>query len=52
MVEPVNEKHCRALTAGIELEDGTASAKSARIVSAHGGRSLVEIVMTEGRKAP
>ena len=50
MVEPVNEKHCRALTAGIELEDGTASAKSARIVSAHAGRSLVEIVMTEGRK--
>ena len=50
MVEPVNARHCKALTDGIELEDGTATAKSARIVSAHGGRALVEIVMTEGRK--
>ena len=50
VVEPINERHCRALIAGMELEDGEASAKSARIVSAHGGRSLVEIVMTEGRK--
>jgi 23S rRNA pseudouridine2605 synthase len=50
MVEPVNTRHCRALTGGIELEDGTARAKSARIVSAHADRSLVEIVMTEGRK--
>ena len=50
MVEPVNVRHCKALTDGIELEDGTATAKSARIVSAHGGRALVEIVMTEGRK--
>jgi 23S rRNA pseudouridine2605 synthase len=50
MVEPVNTRHCRALTEGIELEDGTARAKTARIVSAHGDRALVEIVMTEGRK--
>jgi 23S rRNA pseudouridine2605 synthase len=50
MVEPVNARHCKALTDGIELEDGTATAKSSRIVSAHGGRALVEIVMTEGRK--
>ena len=50
MVEPVNARHCKALIDGIELEDGSATAKSARIVSAHGGRSLVEIVMTEGRK--
>lgn len=50
MTGPVTTKHCRALTEGIELDDGRASAKSARVLSTHGGRSLVEIVMTEGRK--
>ena len=50
LTEPVNDKHCRALMSGIELEDGTARAKSARIVSSHAGRSMVEIIMTEGRK--
>jgi 23S rRNA pseudouridine2605 synthase len=49
-LERVTAHHCRTLTEGIELEDGTAKAKTARIVTAHGGRSLVEIVMTEGRK--
>lgn len=50
LVEPVSAQQCRTLTEGIELDDGTATAKSARIVSSHGGRSIVEIVMTEGRK--
>lgn len=48
--EAVSTRHCKALTDGIELEDGTARAKSARIVSSHGDRTLVEVVMTEGRK--
>ena len=39
-----------ALTTGIELDDGTAKAVSARVVDAHGSQSLVEIVMAEGRK--
>ena len=39
-----------ALTTGIELDDGTAKAVSARVVDAHGSQSLVEMVMAEGRK--
>jgi 23S rRNA pseudouridine2605 synthase len=38
------------LSDGIELDDGNAAALSARIVSASGGRTMVELVMTEGRK--
>ncbi len=38
------------LTEGVELDDGMARAESARIVSASGGRTIVEIVLTEGRK--
>ena len=37
------------LVDGVELEDGPASAITARVVDIHGGRSLVEIVMGEGR---
>ncbi len=40
----------RSLTEGIELEDGPATARSARRLDAFGDESLVEIVMTEGRK--
>jgi 23S rRNA pseudouridine2605 synthase len=40
----------RRLTVGVDLEDGPARAHSARIIDAHGSESLVEIVMTEGRK--
>jgi 23S rRNA pseudouridine2605 synthase len=39
----------RALTDGVELEDGPARARSVRIVDSHGGRALVELVMVEGR---
>lgn len=39
----------RALTEGVELDDGPAAAVSARVVDRHGGETLVEVVMTEGR---
>lgn len=37
------------LTSGLELEDGKASATSARLLEAQSDRALVEIEMTEGR---
>jgi len=40
----------RALTEGIELEDGPARASSARLIDRFGDETLVELVMTEGRK--
>ncbi len=40
----------RALTDGIDLDDGPARAVSARVVDSHGGQSLIEVVMHEGRK--
>jgi 23S rRNA pseudouridine2605 synthase len=40
----------RRLTEGVELDDGRAVAASARVVDARPDRSLVEIVMTHGRK--
>lgn len=43
-------KHTAALLDGVNLDDGYARAKRARIVSTHGDRSVVEVVMTEGRK--
>lgn len=42
--------HLRRLVDGVELEDGPASAVSARLVDRRRGQALVEIVMTEGRK--
>ncbi len=39
----------RRLTTGIELEDGPARAESARLVDSRPGKSLVELVMVEGR---
>jgi 23S rRNA pseudouridine2605 synthase len=39
----------RTLVSGLELDDGPAAARSARILDSHAGRSLVEVVMTEGR---
>jgi pseudouridine synthase len=38
------------LRAGVELEDGPATARSARVVAASRGRGAVRVVMTEGRK--
>jgi pseudouridine synthase len=43
-------KHLAAIRRGVELDDGIATAKSARIVDARGGRGQIAIVMTEGRK--
>jgi len=47
---PVTDDRIRALTEGIELEDGPASARSARILTRSRDRSIVELVLTEGRK--
>ncbi len=38
------------LEAGVELEDGTAAAETARVIADHRNEALVEVVMTEGRK--
>lgn len=43
-------KHLARLRAGVELDDGPARARSARIVDASRGRGAVRLVMTEGRK--
>jgi 23S rRNA pseudouridine2605 synthase len=40
----------RSLEEGVDLEDGPAAARSARLVDALGGEALVEVVMGEGRK--
>lgn len=40
----------RALTQGIELEDGTARARTAFIVHTVGDRATLALVLTEGRK--
>lgn len=39
----------RQLTAGVDLEDGPARAESAKLVESRQSRSLVELVMVEGR---
>ncbi len=38
------------LVEGVELEDGIARAKSARVIDTSKGRTLVELTLTEGRK--
>jgi pseudouridine synthase len=40
----------RRLERGVELDDGTARAASARAVGVSGGRTAVRLVMKEGRK--
>jgi len=40
----------RRLVEGVSLDDGVAAARTARIIDQSAGRSLVEVVMTEGRK--
>jgi len=39
----------KRLTTGVELEDGPARAESARVIDRRPGRTLVEVVMGEGR---
>lgn len=43
-------KHLGRLRRGVELEDGHARAKSARLAGRSGDRGAVRLVMTEGRK--
>lgn len=45
-----SDRAMRTLRDGVELDDGPAVAHSARVVDRHGDRSLIEIVMAEGRK--
>ncbi len=42
-------KALRRLTEGVALDDGPATARSARLVDRHGDAALVEVVMGEGR---
>ena len=42
-------REVRRLVDGVDLEDGPARARSARLVDVTSGRSLVEVVMGEGR---
>lgn len=46
---PVTRDVGRRLSAGVELDDGPAHADSFRVVSEHGHRAIVEIVLHEGR---
>jgi 23S rRNA pseudouridine2605 synthase len=43
-------RHLARLTAGVELEDGFAAAKQAKLVDVRPERGAVRLVMTEGRK--
>lgn len=45
----VGSDDTKRLVHGVELDDGPASASAARVLDEHGGRTLVEIVMNEGR---
>lgn len=46
----VREADIRPLATGVDLDDGPARAQSARIVSGVADRTIVELVLTEGRK--
>ena len=43
-------KHVGRLRSGVDLEDGEARAKSARVAGRAGERGAIRVVMTEGRK--
>ncbi len=47
---PARRSAVRALLAGVELDDGPARARSVRALGSAGDKTLVEIVLTEGRK--
>jgi 23S rRNA pseudouridine2605 synthase len=44
------QRHVARLRSGVELDDGPARARAARIVDARGDRGQLRLVMTEGRK--
>ncbi len=46
----VDRASVRRLVAGVDLDDGPAAAQSARLIDRRPDRSLLEIVMSEGRK--
>lgn len=46
----IGPRTVRRLVSGVMLEDGKAQAASARLLESGAGSSLVEVVMTEGRK--
>ena len=46
----LNPARLRPLVEGVELDDGPAKASSARIVSSSKERTIVELVLAEGRK--
>ena len=46
----VGAKTIAQLVGGVELDDGPARAAAARVVDDGGSRSLVQVIMTEGRK--
>jgi 23S rRNA pseudouridine2605 synthase len=46
----VSESRLAPLTQGIELDDGPARAVSARVANSLGDRTIVELVLNEGRK--
>lgn len=47
---PVRKKALAQLREGVDLEDGIARARRARVLEEERGRALIELVMTEGRK--
>jgi 23S rRNA pseudouridine2605 synthase len=46
----VGDRLLRRLERGVELDDGVAHAKGARLAASSGGRTAVRLIMTEGRK--
>lgn len=50
VADSVPRRAITALAEGIPLDDGPARAESARVVSETGGRTMIELVLTEGRK--
>lgn len=44
------DRHIGRIRRGVELDDGSARAASARVVDARPGRGQIRLVMTEGRK--
>lgn len=47
---PVTDRRLARLRRGVDLEDGPARARSARVAAEAEGRAAVRLVMTEGRK--
>lgn len=49
VVGPVSGSQLKALRSGVDLEDGPARADRVRVVGRHQGRTLLELVLHEGR---